>query len=85
MKILLSFHEETKSLYLVCCRNNLPLAVVVSLLKHHILHLHKPCLGASLIFIQLHCDIADVLLCLRDHYMLQRIYAAAGLLNLRSH
>ena len=47
-------------LHLIYHGNHFPLAVVVCFLKHHILYLHKPCLGASLILIQLHGDIADV-------------------------
>ena len=71
--------------YLIHHRDHFPLAVVVGFFEHHILNLHKPCLGTALIFIQLHGDVADILLGLGNHHMLQGIYTAAGLFNLRCH
>ena len=52
------------------------------LLEDHILDLHQAnCIG-SLVFIQLHGNVADILLHLRDLNILQRIYPAARLFNL---
>ena len=47
---------------------------MMSFFKHHILHLHQADLGASLVLIQLHRDILDILLRLRNDYMLQGVY-----------
>ena len=58
---------------------------MVGLLQHHILHLHQAGLGAALVFVQLHGDIADLLLRFGDHHMFQRVHAAAGLFNFGSH
>ena len=58
---------------------------MVGLLQHHVFHFHQPDLCASLIFIQLHCDIFDICLQIRDHHMLQRVNPATGFFNLSSH
>ena len=58
---------------------------MVGRLQHHIFYFHQPGLGAALVFIQLHGNIADVLSGLRDHHMLQGVDSAAGLLDLRRH
>ena len=52
----------------------LMLFVVMSLLQHHILDLHKSDLGASLILIKLHAYILYSLPGLRDDDMLKSIY-----------
>lgn len=52
------------------------------LLEHHILHLHEPDGGVAVVLLQLHGDILDALLGLRDHHIFQGIDPAAGLFNL---
>ena len=52
----------------------LMLFVVMSLLQHHVLDLHKSDLGASLILIKLHAYILYSLPGLRDDDMLNSIY-----------
>ena len=61
----------------------LMLFVVMSLLQHHVLDLHKSDLSASLILIKLHAYILYALPGLRDNDMLKSIYAPSGLLYLR--
>ena len=61
----------------------LMLFVVMSLLQHHVLDLHKSDLGASLILIKLHAYILYSLPSLRDDDMLKSIYTPSGLLYLR--
>ena len=61
----------------------LMLFVVMSLLQHHVLDLHKSDLGASLILIKLHAYILYSLPGLRDDDMLKSIYTPSGLLYLR--
>ena len=53
--------------------------------EHHILDFHQACLGRTLVFIELAGDITDLLLCLGDHNVLERVDAAAGLLDLIRH
>ncbi len=43
--------------------------------------LHQPGLSAALILVELHGDVPDAALCLRDHHILERINAAASLFN----
>ena len=50
-------------------------------LQHHVLDLHQAGGVAAFVFVQLHGDIADVLLGLRDHHIFQRVDTAAGLFN----
>ena len=54
-------------------------------LEEHILHLHQPRRGGAVIFIQLHGDIPNRLLGVRDHHIFQRVNPAAGLFDLLRH
>ena len=55
----------------------------MGILEDHLLDLHQPGDVAPLVLIQLHGDVADLLLELGDHHVLQGVDPAAGLLDVR--
>ena len=48
---------------------------LMSILKHHIFYFHQTNLGTSLIFIQFHSNIFNIILCFRNNYMFQSVYS----------
>ena len=60
-------------------------AIMMCFFKHHIFYLHQTNLGTSFVLIQLHRDILNRLLCLRNCHVFQCIYTASCFFNLSRH
>ena len=59
--------------------------IVMRIFEHHVFYFHQPDLRGAFILVQLHGDVFDICLCLRDDDMFQGVDTAAGLLDLGGH
>ena len=58
------------------------LLIMVCVLEDHFLDLHQAHLGRTFVLVQLHGDVTNVLLQLRDHHVFERVDAPSRALDL---